>query len=70
MKFSNKTIIGYNGNFDGIKITGKGNVSIGYNFHSGGGILILTSNHNYDFGEAIPYDSTTIDGDVKIENNV
>ncbi|MDQ0149534.1 acyltransferase [Eubacterium multiforme] len=69
-KFSPKTTIGDNCHFNGMKITGKGNVVIGNNFHSGGGILILTSNHNYDFGEAIPYDSTTIDGDVKIENNV
>ena len=34
-----------------------------------GGILILTSNHNYE-GEAIPYDNTMVDGDVTIEDNV
>ncbi|MBS6559178.1 MAG: acyltransferase [Clostridiales bacterium] len=69
-KFTNNTSIGDNCHFNGMKITGKGNVLIGDNFHSGGGILILTSNHNYDFGNAIPYDNTTIDGDVKIEDNV
>ncbi len=69
-KFSPKTIIGNNCHFNGMKITGKGKVSIGDNFHSGAGILILTSNHNYDFGKAIPYDDTTIDGDVTIEDNV
>ena len=53
-----------------MKITGNGNVTIGDNFHSGGGILILTSNHNYDTGVAIPYDNTMIDGDVIIEDNV
>lgn len=69
-KFSRKTTIGNNCHFNGIKIAGKGNVTIGDNFHSGAGILILTSNHNYDSGTAIPYDDTTIDGDVVIEDNV
>lgn len=35
-----------------------------------GGVLIITSNHNYDKGNAIPYDNTYIDGDVVIEDNV
>ena len=52
-----------------MKITGNGTVTIGDNFHSGGGILILTSNHNYE-GETIPYDDTMIDGDVVIDDNV
>ncbi|ELC8425432.1 acyltransferase [Clostridium perfringens] len=68
--FSCKTTIGNNCHFNGIKITGGGKVVIGNNFHSGRGVLILTSNHNYDSGSAIPYDDTTIDGDVKIEDNV
>lgn len=69
-KFTSNTVIGDNCHFNGMKITGAGNVTIGNNFHSGGGILILTSNHNYDGGAAIPYDDTTIDGDVVIEDNV
>lgn len=32
--------------------------------------MLITSNHNYDNGEAIPYDNTTIDGDIIIEDNV
>lgn len=32
--------------------------------------MLITSNHNYDFGDAIPYDNTTIDGDIIIEDNV
>ena len=47
-KFTSKTFIGNNCHFNGIKITGNGTVIIGDNFHSGGGILVLTSNHNYD----------------------
>ena len=69
-KFSSQTIIGNNCNFNGIKVTGMGRVVIGDNFHSGGNILILTSNHNYDQGKCIPYDETTIDGDVIIGDNV
>lgn len=69
-KFTSKTTIGNNCHFNGMKISGKGNVTIGNNFHSGGGIFILTSNHNYDHGTAIPYDETTVDGDVVIEDNV
>lgn len=38
-------------------------------FTLGGGILILTSNHNYE-GKAIPYDNTMVDGNVIIEDNV
>ena len=68
-KFTSKTYIGDNCHFNGMKITGNGTVTIGNNFHSGGGVLILTSNHNYE-GRAIPYDDTMIDGDVVIEDNV
>lgn len=46
-KFTSKTYIGDNCHFNGMKITGNGTVTIGNNFHSGG-ILILTSNHNYE----------------------
>lgn len=69
-KFSPKTTIGDNCHFNGMKIAGKGNVSIGNNFHSGAGVLVITSNHNYDKGNAIPYDDTTIDADVVIKDNV
>lgn len=61
--------IGNNCNFNGMKISGAGEVTIGDNFHSGESCLILTSNHNYE-GLALPYDSTTIDRDVSIGKNV
>lgn len=35
-KFTKKTVIGNNCHFNGMKITGNGNVLIGNNFHSGG----------------------------------
>ncbi len=65
-----KTVLGKNVNFNGMKIRGNGNVVFGDNFHSGEDCLIITSNHNYDNGSAIPYDSTNIDKDVVFGDNV
>lgn len=64
------TVLGSNVNFNGMAIRGAGNVLIGDNFHSGQDCLILTDNHNYDSGSAIPYDSTVISKDVYIKDNV
>lgn len=52
--------------FNGMRIEGDGNVTIGNNFHSGTECLMITSNHNYDTGESIPYDSTIICKDIEI----
>lgn len=41
-------------------ISGNGKVIIGDNFHSGKNIRILTTFHNFDYGIAIPYDSTSV----------
>lgn len=43
---------------------------IGDNFHSGKNIRILTTFHNFDHGTALPYDNTSYDRDVIIEDNV
>jgi acetyltransferase-like isoleucine patch superfamily enzyme len=51
-------------------ITGLGGVEFGDNFHSGEDCKIITSFHNYDKGNAIPYDDTVITKDVKIGDNV
>ncbi len=68
--FAKNTIsLGNNVNFNGITIKGKGKVTIGDNFHSGADCLIITSFHNYE-GSKIPYDETTIDKDIIIEDNV
>ena len=64
------TILGNNVNFNGMKIQGSGNITIGDNFHSGIECMIITSIHNYDNGNAIPYDDTIISKDVIIEDNV
>ena len=67
---SKNTELGKNPNFNGMKILGFGNVKIGDNFHSGTNCEIITSYHNYDKGNKIPYDSTYITKNVIIENNV
>jgi len=70
--FVNKnTVLGKNCNFNGMKIKGCGEVSIGNNFHSGQECLMITSYHKYDNGDAIPYDSQkNVDKEIVIENNV
>lgn len=64
------TYLGSNVNFNGIKVTGGGEVKIGDNFHSGPECLIITQNHNFDNGKAIPYDDTYTFKDVIIKDNV
>jgi len=67
---TNKTILGNNVNFNGMKIGGGGNVTIGNNFHSGPGCLMITQNHDYDHGDTIPYGDANIYKDIAIGNNV
>jgi acetyltransferase-like isoleucine patch superfamily enzyme len=63
------TVLGHNVNFNGMRILGNGNVSIGDNFHSGMDCVILTEVHNYK-GNKIPYDETNIMKQIVIEDNV
>ena len=67
---TNKTTLGKNPSFNGMIINGHGEVEFGDNFHSGTDCLIITSNHNYDFGKKIPYDDTHILKKVVIGDNV
>src|SRR5690554_2588225 len=64
------TYLGHNINFNGMRITGAGRVDIKDNFQSGKECLVITSYHNYDRGNAIPYDDTYINKNVTIEENV
>lgn len=68
-RLTSNTIVGNNCNFNGIRISGGGYVSIGDNFHSGKEIVIITSNHNYE-GSKIPYDNTSIIKHIIIDDNV
>ncbi len=63
------TVLGNNVCFNGMKITGRGKVTIGDNFHSGQDCLFITHNHNYE-GEEIPYDSSLITKEITIGDNV
>ncbi len=65
-----KTYLGNNVNFNGMQITGGGEVKIGNNFHSGPDCLMISQNHNFNCGTAIPYDSTYIFKDIVIKDNV
>jgi acetyltransferase-like isoleucine patch superfamily enzyme len=65
-----QTILGTNVNFNGLRINGRGKVVIGDNFHSGEECLMISQNHNYDLGKAIPYDNTYILKDIIIKDNV
>ena len=69
-KVTHNTILGNNVNFNGMIVTGLGNVTIGDNFHSGEDCLMITQIHNYDSVKAIAYDYTYLTKDIKIEDNV
>lgn len=68
--FNRNTYLGKNCNFNGMIVKGNGKLIIGNNFHSGEDVLVITQNHNFDGGNAIPYDSSFIYKDVIIEDNV
>lgn len=67
---SDNTILGDNVNFNGMRISGNGKVTIGSNFHSGQNCKMITQNHNYDKGASIPYDDTYIVKEITIGDNV
>ncbi len=64
------TWLGRNVNMNGLEIAGRGRVTIGDNFHSGPGCLLIPERHDYDGGEAIPYDSTRVPLPIEIGDNV
>ena len=67
---SKNTFLGTNANFNGLTVNGGGKVLIGDNFHSGPECLFICQNHNFDSGNAIPYDDTYIMKDIEIGDNV
>lgn len=69
-RFSSNTFIGNNCHFNGLVIRGKGKVTIGDNFHSGSGCKMITSYHDYDNDDFIPYGNKVINKDIVIGNNV
>ena len=53
-----------------MRVEGERGFRIGNPFRSGSEILVMTTNHNYDYGEVIPYDDTVINKAVYFGNNV
>lgn len=68
--FTGNIYLGDNCNFNGMKMIGNGTVIIGDNFHSGIECMIITQNHDYDTGNAIPYGDGFVYKTVKIGDNV
>ena len=64
------TFIGKNCSFNGIKIYGKGKVTIGDNFHGGINIRFITSRHNYEDSETLPYGRTSVHENIIVGDNV
>ncbi|MGO5501188.1 O-antigen ligase family protein [Paratractidigestivibacter faecalis] len=64
------THLGDNVCFNGMAMSGSGRITVGSNFHSGPGCQIITSFHDYDCDDAIPYGNHMIDKDVTIGDNV
>ncbi|PHQ39029.1 acetyltransferase [Halorubrum persicum] len=69
-RLSPNSVLGDNVKFNGMEVRGDGYLEIGNNFRSAPGCVIITRNHNYDNGSAVPYDDTFVRKDVIIRDNV
>jgi acetyltransferase-like isoleucine patch superfamily enzyme len=69
-RVNSETVLGENVHFHGVNIPYEGSVTIGDHFHAGKGCKIITENHDYDDGDALPYDDTVIRKPVDINDNV
>lgn len=68
---NSKTVLGDDVSFNGMRIIGAGDVSIGSHFHCAENCYIISENHDYNHGNAIPYDTKrTIAKNTVIEDNV
>ncbi|MDE5886272.1 MAG: acyltransferase [Muribaculaceae bacterium] len=68
--FSGEIYLGKNCNFNGMIIAGEGIVRIGNNFHSGVECMMITQNHDYNDGNAIPYGDKYHLKQIEIGDNV
>ena len=53
-----------------LTVLGEGKFVVGSNVHFGHDCLVVTQNHNYETGKALPYDATNVLKDVIIGDNV
>lgn len=63
-------VVGDHVHLNSCQITGEGPVEIGNYCHGGKELLIITTNHNYEPAEAIPYDRVKIHKKVIIKDFV
>lgn len=69
--FGKHVHLGNHVNFnDNVFINGSGRVDIGSYFHTGVNLTIISSNHNYENAESIPYDKKRIEKPVVIKDFV
>lgn len=68
--FNGRVSLGRNTSFNGCKVIGTGALTIGDNFHSGGELIIITSNHRFKNANSLPYDQCHIEKAVKVNDNV
>lgn len=54
-QFNGNTVLGKECSFNGIVVEGEGSVSFGDYFHGGKNVRFITSNHDYDHGDTLPY---------------
>lgn len=69
-RLSPNSVIGNNVKFNGMEVRGDGYLEIGDNFRSAPRCVIVTRNHDYDGGDAVPYDDTYVRKNVIIGDNV
>ncbi|MBT0044281.1 MULTISPECIES: acyltransferase [Vibrio] len=69
-RFNNQSFIGHDFNSNGLRVLGRGKVTIGHKFHCGFGGIILTENHEYKNSNTLPYGSDYDVRNVDIGNNV
>lgn len=63
-----KVTVGSHVSFNGLSVSGKGEVIIGSYFHSGTNVKIMLGSHDYDYGDKIPYGEHYVEKVVKIED--
>ncbi|MES2651671.1 MAG: acyltransferase [Bacteroidota bacterium] len=69
--FGRNVFLGDSVNFnDNFFVNGNGSLTIGNFFHSGVNVTIITSNHNYENANSIPYDKIRVDKPVVIKDFV
>ena len=55
---------------DNVFLNGAGEIHIGNYFHTGANLTIISTNHNYENAESIPYDKVRINKKVVIKDFV